>query len=74
MAQNDIASAQAFCHCSASCIQNCMGFIAVCQAFAFGQLPDGLTPGEDFRFDSIADGELVIGFGDLICSSQASII
>jgi hypothetical protein len=51
-----------------------MGFIAVCQAFAFGQLPDGLTPGEDFRFDSIADGELVIGFGDLICSSQASII
>src|SRR5262245_4867977 len=26
LAQNAMASAQAFCHCSASCIQNCMGF------------------------------------------------
>ena len=48
-----------------------MGFVAA-NAFAFGQLPAGLTPGKDSSFDSIADGELVIG--DLICSSQASII
>ena len=49
-----------------------MGFVA--NALAFGQLPAGLTPGKDFSFDSITDGEPVIGFGDLICSSQASII
>jgi hypothetical protein len=49
-----------------------MGFVA--NAFAFGQLPVGLMPGKDFSFDSIADGDTVIGFGDLICSSQASII
>jgi len=30
------------------------------------------TPGKDFSFDNIADGPL-IGFGDLICSSQTSI-
>src|SRR5215471_6801074 len=67
-----IASAQAFCHCSAHCTQNCMGLVA--NALAFGQLPVGLTPGKDLSFDSIADGELVIRFGDLICSSQASIM
>src|SRR5215831_6086666 len=49
-----------------------MGFVA--NALAFGQLPVGLMPGKDFSFESIADGEPVIGFGDLICSSQASII
>ena len=50
-----------------------MGFVAD-KAFAFGQLLAELTPGKEFSFESIADGELVIGFGDLICSSQASII
>src|SRR5262249_17788648 len=70
--QYDVASAQAFCHCSATCVQNCMGLTAaVCKASAFAQVPAGLTLGKDFNFDSIADGELVIG--DLICSSQASI-
>jgi hypothetical protein len=59
---------QAFWHCSAHCIQNCIGFIAApAKAFALGQVPAG-TPGKDFSFDSIADGA-VIGFGDLICSS-----
>jgi hypothetical protein len=32
-------------------------------------MPAGLAPGKDFSFDSIADGEPVTGFGDLICSS-----
>jgi hypothetical protein len=36
-------------------------------------MPAGLAPDKDFSFDSIADGA-VIGFGDLICSSPASII
>ena len=49
-----------------------MEFVA--NALAFGQLPAGLKLGKDFSFDSIADGDTVIGFGDLICSSQASII
>src|SRR5262249_22287545 len=71
--QYDVASAQAFCHCSATCVQNCMGLIAtVCKASAFAQVPAGLTLGQDFNFDSIADRELVIGV--LICSSQASIM
>ena len=71
--QYDVASAQAFCHCSTTCVQNCMGLTAaVCKASAFAQVPAGLTLGKDFNFDSIADGELVIG--DLICSSQASIM
>ena len=69
-----IASAQAFWHCPANCIQNCIGFIAAGgKASAFGALPAGLKPGKDFSFDSIAD-EAVIGLGDLICSSQASIM
>jgi hypothetical protein len=50
-----------------------MGFVAA-NAFALGQLPTGLTPGKESSFDSIADGEPVIGLGDLICSSQASIM
>jgi len=37
------------------------GIAAICQAFAFGQVPAGLTPGKDFGFDSIANGELVSG-------------
>jgi hypothetical protein len=41
------------------------------EASALGQVPAG-TPGKDFSFDNIADGAL-IGFGDLICSSQTSI-
>jgi hypothetical protein len=69
-----MASAQAFCHCSANWIQSCMGFIAASEdASALGKVPKGLTLGNDFSFDSIAD-ETVIGFGDLICSSQASIM
>jgi hypothetical protein len=61
LAQNDIASAQAFCHCSANCIQNCMGFItAIGRASAFGQLPAGLKLGKDFSFDSIAEMGSVI--------------
>jgi hypothetical protein len=74
-----IASTQAFCHCSANCIQNCIGFIAgpakesaLGQAPA-GQAPAGLASGQDFSLDSIAD-DAVIGFGDLICSSQTSIM
>jgi hypothetical protein len=50
-----------------------MGFVAA-NAFALGQLPAGLTPGKDVSFDSIAEGDPVIALGDLICSSQASII
>ena len=50
-----------------------MGFVAA-NAFALGQLPAGLTPGKVVSFESIADGEPVIALGDLICSSQASII
>jgi hypothetical protein len=42
-----------------------MGFIG-------SELSAELKPGKDFSFDSIADGKSVIGFGDLICSSQAS--
>ena len=42
------------------------------KASAFAQVPAGLTLGKDLNFDSIADGEPVIG--DLICSSQASIM
>src|SRR5262249_19879572 len=72
-AQRGIASGHAFCHCSIHCVQNCMGFVAP-NAFALGQAPAGLTPGMDVSFDSIADGEPVIGLGDLICSSHASII
>src|SRR5262249_23070694 len=67
------ASAHAFWHCSAHCTQNCIGFIAApAKASALGQVPAG-TLGRDFSFDSIADGA-VIGFGDLICSSQTSIM
>jgi hypothetical protein len=50
-----------------------MGSVAA-NAFVFGQLPAGLKPGKDVSFESIADGEPVIALGDLICSSQASII
>ena len=73
LTQYDVAFAQAFCHCSATCVQNSMGLIAaVCKASAVAQVPAGLTLGKDLNFDSIADGEPVIG--DLICSSQASIM
>src|SRR5215475_4753175 len=69
-----IESAQAFCHCSATCTQNCIGFIATpAKAPALGQVPAGLAPGRDFSFESIAD-EALIGLGDLICSSHISII
>ena len=42
--------------------------------FIGSELSVGLKPGKDFSFDSIADGKSVIGFGDLICSSHASIM
>ena len=41
---------------------------------ALGQLPAAAKPGKDFSFDNIADGEAAIGFGNLTCSSQASIM
>src|SRR6516225_6043778 len=63
LVQNAIASDHIFCHCST----NCMGFI-VDTSPRFGQLPAGLKLDKDVSLDSIADG-----FGDLICSSQASI-
>jgi hypothetical protein len=51
-----------------------MGFIAaIGKASALAQVPAALTPGRDCSFDIIPD-VTVIGFGDLICSSQASII
>ena len=69
-----IESTQAFCHCSASCAQNCIGFIAApAKASALGHVPPGLAPGGDFSFESIAD-EALIGLGDLICSPHISII
>jgi hypothetical protein len=75
LTQNAIASVQAFCHCSANCIQSWKGFIAaVWKASAFGQVLAGLKLDKDFSFESIADGERVVGLGDFICSSQASII
>jgi hypothetical protein len=64
LVQNAIESDQTFCHCST----NCIGFI-VDTSPKFGQLAPGPKPDKEFSFDSIADG-----FGDLICSSQASII
>jgi hypothetical protein len=74
LVQNAIASVQAFCHCSINCVQDCMGFIAaIGKASALAQVPAALTPGRDCSFDIIPD-VTVIGFGDLICSSQASII
>jgi len=44
-----------------------------CHASAVGQLPAAPKLGRDFSFANIAD-EAVIGSGDLICSSHASII
>jgi hypothetical protein len=73
LAQNVIASAEAFCHCSVNCIQNWNGFNAAIFK-ASGLLPTGLKLGKDFSFDSISKGEPVIGLGALICSSQVSII
>jgi hypothetical protein len=61
LTQSAIASAQAFCHCSAACIQNWKGFTAVVwKAPAFGQLPAGPKLGKDFSFDSIAEMGSVI--------------
>src|SRR5215467_2757305 len=68
-----IISVQDLCHCSATCIQNCMGFVApMLNASAPGQLPSELEPGVSFC--SIADGEAVVGLGNLSCSSQVSIM
>jgi hypothetical protein len=66
-------SAQDFCHCSASCIQTCSGFIAAFwKASVFGQLAAAVKFGKDFSLTNITDGEAVIGFGNLICSSQVA--
>jgi hypothetical protein len=71
-APTPIASAQAFCHCSANCTQNCIGLLAApAKAPALGQVPAGLAPGKDFSFESIAD-VAVTGFGDLICSCTSA--
>ena len=68
-------SAQDFCHCSAICTHICKGFIAAFwKASGLGQLALALKLGKDFSLDNITDGEAVIGFGNLICSSQASIM
>jgi hypothetical protein len=37
----------------------------------FGQVPTGLRLGKDLSF---VDEEPIIGFGDFICSSQASMM
>jgi hypothetical protein len=53
---------------------NWKGFIApIGKASELGQVPAGLKPGNDLTFDNIAAGDL-IGFGALICSTQASMI
>src|SRR6516165_7202710 len=66
-----IASAHVFCHCCAICIYIANGLnAAICAPAALGQPPAGPKLEMDCSFDSIADDEL----GDLICSSQASII
>src|SRR5262245_50712026 len=75
LAQPVIMSVQDFCHWSATCIQNCMGFVApIWKTSAPGQLPNEPKPGGDFSFCSIAAGEAFVGFGNFSCSSQASII
>src|SRR5262249_23487815 len=70
LVQNAIASVQDFCHCSANCWYTRNGFMdAIWSLLANGQLPAGPKLGKEFSFDNIADGS-----GDLICSSQASIM
>src|SRR5262249_11032016 len=70
-----IVSVQDFCHCSASCIQSWKGFIAAFwKASPLGQLAPAVKPGTDFSLNNIVDGEAVIGLGNLICSSHASIV
>src|SRR5215468_11066987 len=65
-----IISVQDFCQCSATCIQNCMGFVPpIWKASAPGQLPGQVEPDEGVSFCSIADDEAAIGFGNLSCSS-----
>src|SRR6516225_335967 len=74
-AQYVIVSAQDLCHCSANCIRSCKGFIApFWKASVLGQMPVEPKPGKDFNLESNADGEAVVGFGNLSCSSQASMM
>src|SRR5260370_16561274 len=55
-------------------MQNCRELIAaVWKASAFGHLPVALTLGKDFRFDSTADGEPVIGYQRDIQTSRFSV-
>jgi hypothetical protein len=37
-------------------------------------MPVEPKPGKDFYLESNADGEAVVGFGNLSCSSQASMM
>jgi hypothetical protein len=54
---------------------SCEGFIVpVWNASVLGQLTVEPQPGDDFNLETSADGEVVIGFGTLSCSSQASMI
>ena len=67
-------SVQDLCHCSADFIQNCMGLVAaIWKASGFGQPPSVPKLGKAFNFDIMADGDAVIGFGNLSCSSQVPI-
>ena len=59
-------STHARCHCSASFIHTSIGFPAAAGV--------AVRPGKEVSFDSIDDGDAVIGFGNLSCSSQGSII
>src|SRR5262249_35517713 len=55
-----IASDQAFCHCSATCTQNCIGLIAApAKASALGQVPAGGGPGQAFCFPTLSPRALL---------------
>ena len=54
--------------------ENCMGLVAaIWKASGFGQPPSVPKLGKAFNFDIMADGDAVIGFGNLSCSSQVPI-
>jgi len=69
-------SGKDFCHCSVSFIQNFNGFIAASwKTSALGQAAEKETGWAKLdSLDNSADGEAVIGFGSLSCSSHASVM
>src|SRR5262245_32315534 len=69
LVQPVITSVQDFCQCSAICIQNCIGFVA-----PIWKASGHPEPAAGFSFCNIADGEAVVAFGNLSCSSQASMM